>query len=349
LPGGHAVLFTANSPTLNSYEDATIDVYTIATRERKTLWRGGYFPRYVPSDDGPGQLLYVQRGVLYGAPFDPVRLEIEGVPTALLDDVAADPGSGAGHVDVSRTGALVYRSGTGSRPWNVSWVNSDGTAQPLLTKPGLYYSPRVSPDGQRLALSIDEGKGADIFVYDLHRDVIRRLTFTGRLNADPVWTPDGMHLLFRGVSDAGWAIWWMRSDGAGEPQRLLNIYVGDMGSNSLSSDGRLLIYSARRDQGSYALWTVTLDLRDPDHPAPGAPNRSFTAPRTTPFPRFLQMADGWRTDRATRAEQKSMCDRWPSARRMRRADGRFQRQEVVMGRQFGRRMVAICSLTSAVS
>jgi serine/threonine-protein kinase len=275
LPGAKAVIFTANAPTINSYEDATIDVLSLETGERKTLWRGGYFGRYVPTRGTRGHLVYVRRGVLFAVPFDPDRLALEGTPTPLLEDVAADPGSAAGHFDISRTGTLIYKSGTGLLPWTVGWLDAEGKTEPLLRKPELYYSPRFSPDGQRLAVGIDSGKGADLYTYDWQRDVLLRLTYTGQMNADPIWTADGKHLLYRGRNDTGFAIWWIRTDGAGQPVRLLDVSAGDLAPSSLSPDSRLLIYSANREGGSDDMWTVSLDLTNLELPRSGTPQPFF--------------------------------------------------------------------------
>jgi eukaryotic-like serine/threonine-protein kinase len=116
--------------------------------------------------------------------------------------------------------------------------------------------------------------------------VTLRLTYTGQLNADPVWTADGKHLLFRGRHTAGVAIWWIRTDGAGQPVRLLDVDVGDLGPNSLSTDGRLLIYSAHREGGAEDLWTVSLDLADVDHPRPGIPQPFFPSAAIDTRPAF---------------------------------------------------------------
>jgi serine/threonine-protein kinase len=286
LPGSKAVIFTANAPSLNSYEDATIDVFSIETGERKTLWRGGYFGRYVPTEPARGHLVYIRGGVLFGVPFDPVRLEIRGTPTRLLDNVAADPGTAAGRFDFSRTGTFIYESGAGLTPWMVAWLTADGRTSPLLGKPAFYYSPRVSPDGQRLALGIDSGKGQDIFVYDRQRDVLTRLTYTGQPSADPVWAADGKHLLFR-TYGASPALWWVRTDGTSSPVRLMDENMGDIGPQALSPDGRHMIYSPAP---SGDLWTIGLDLSDVDHPKLGAPEPFFHSSASESKPAFS--ADG---------------------------------------------------------
>ena len=285
MPGAKAVIFTANTPTINSYEDATIDVQSLETAERKTLWRGGYFGRYVPTQRTRGHLVYIRGGVLFAVPFDPVRLEIQGTPTRLLEDVAADAGNAAGRFEFSRTGTFIYQSGTGLLPWTVGIQDETGKSEPLLPKAALYYSPRFSPDGQRIAVGIDSGKGQDIYVYDRQRDVPVQLTYGGQRAADPVWSADGRHLVFRtyGVSRA---FWWVRTDGTGEPVQLRDDNSGDVGPDSLSPDGRTLIYSAPREDGNEDMWTMALDLADVDHPKAGMPQAFFHSAANESRPAF---------------------------------------------------------------
>ena len=277
LPGAKAVIFTANATTINSYEDATIDVQSLETGGRKTLWRGGYFGRYIPTEGSRGHLLYIRGGVLFAVPFDPIRLEIQGTPARVFDDLAADPGSGAGFFDFSQTGTFIYRSGAGLLPWTVGWLDATGKTEPLLSKPALYYSPRVSPDGQQLAVGIDVGKGQDIYVYDWRRDVQTPLTYATERNADPVWAPDSRHLVFRGFAGSG-ALWWVRADGSGQPVRLLDFGTNDLGPDSLSADGRLLVYSRSPTASNGDIWIVTLDLTDADRPKAGTPEPFFHSP-----------------------------------------------------------------------
>jgi hypothetical protein len=101
----------------------------------------------------------------------------------------------------SRAGTLVYLAGKENAPrWPIVWLDSSGKTQPLLTTPGVYTNPRFSPDGRRLALEASD-KGSDIFVYDLERESMARLTFDGH-SGSPVWSPDGARIAFYSRSAA---------------------------------------------------------------------------------------------------------------------------------------------------
>jgi Tol biopolymer transport system component len=188
----------------------------------------------------------------------------------LIPDVASDASTGGGQFDISAppgSGTLVYLGGKGTlRGWPMVWLDSSGKTQPLLTAPSFYYTPRFSPDGRRLVLGETNGPGLDLMVYDLQRDTKTRLTFSGLDNTYPAWTPDGKHIAFRTRTGIG----WVRSDGGGEQQSLLES-KGTVDPGSFSPDGRRLAYDALSPDTGYDLWTLSLDLSDPEHPKPGQP------------------------------------------------------------------------------
>jgi len=271
LPGGEAVLFTAANSVI-AFEDASIAAVSLKTGEIKILARGGYFGRYLPTGDTTGHLVYVHDGVLFAVPFDPARLELLGTAVPLLEDLAADPSSGAGHFSFSRTGSFVYRTGKVAAPsWPVLWLDNSGMTQPLIATPGFYVSPRFSPDGQRLATGQISGNNDRRFlVYDWQRGTMSPLGVDAQLTAYPTWTPDGKHIVFRFSTASGYSLGWIRADGAGETQKLLD-------SKNLATpysffpDGRRLAYYENDPESGYDLWTLPLDLSDPDHPKPGKP------------------------------------------------------------------------------
>ncbi len=272
LPGGHAVLFTGNTRA-SGHDDANIEVVSLKTGQWKVVQRGGYFGRYLPS----GHLVYLHQGTLFAVGFNLDRLEVRGTPAPVLDDVAGNADEGAGQYDVARNGTLVYLSRKSSNAgWPVAWMDSSGKTQSLLAAPGRYYFPRLSPDGKRLALAVGSLGNGDIQVYDWQRDTMTPLTFTQR-NLAPVWTPDGKHIVFSTESPDAFSIRWIRADGAGETQLLLESKA-QLVPYSFSPDGRRLAFAERPVDTLFDLWTLPLDVSDPEHPKPGKPELFLRTP-----------------------------------------------------------------------
>jgi Tol biopolymer transport system component/tRNA A-37 threonylcarbamoyl transferase component Bud32 len=288
LPGNSVVLFTAHSGTINSYENASIVVLSRADGVRKTVWRGGYHGRFIPTDGKRGHLVFVHRGALHAVRFDADQLEVEGTPVPLVQALASDPESAAGRFDFSRSGMFAFRTGVGVQAWTVGRLDGGGSVAPLLSKPAMYYSPRFSPDGRRLAVAIDAGKGMDIVVHDFERDMTSPITFNAETNADPVWTSDGAHFVFRSLTANGWQLWWIRADGAGGPQPLLANAgeVGDLTANAMSHDNRRLIYARMDPATAGDLWILPVDPSDPDRPKAGQPELFLRTPANETRPAF---------------------------------------------------------------
>jgi len=281
LPGGNAVLFT-QSPNPFSWENADVGVVSLKTGQIKIVQHGGYAGRYVPSPYGSGHLLYVHESTLFAVLFNPARLETWGTPVPLLADVAGNSVEGGGQFDAALNGSLVYVNGksAASSSYPIVWMDSSGKTAPLLAKPGTYGAPRFSPDGKRLAFTAMGGRGPDVWVYDWDRDIPTQLTFNGPGNLEMVWTPDGKHIVFGSTAGGVAALWWMRSDGSGEPQKLLerkNTGVG-LRPQSFSPDGRRLAFDDNVTRvAGVEIWTLPLDLSDPEHPKPGKPEPFLTA------------------------------------------------------------------------
>jgi serine/threonine-protein kinase len=277
LPGGETVLFTATAAT-GTTENADIEAVSLKTGQVRVLQHGGYYGRYVPS----GHLVYLHQGVLFGVGFDLARLEVRGRPTPLLEDLAANPVTGGGQFDLSASGTLVYLAGkAAAQNQQVVWLDSSGKMQPLLRTPGVYLALALSPDGRTLAF---QGKGGDIYVHSLERDTTIPLTFDGN-GGGPVWTPDGKHIVF-GSQYGGFSLSWIRSDGSGGPLRLLENRTLLI-PWSFSRDGRWLAYTqSDRESGTTDIWTLPLDISDPDHPQAGKPELFLRTPASETYPMF---------------------------------------------------------------
>jgi Tol biopolymer transport system component len=130
-------------------------------------------------------------------------------------------------------------------------------------------TPRLSPDGNRLALTV----AGDLFVHDLQRGTVTRLTLDAALNRHPVWTPDAQHIVYGSdvpASDGEFGIWWIRGDGSSQPERLFGERT-PIQVSSISPDGRTLVFVRTGKDRGFEIWTLPLDLNDPDHPKSGKP------------------------------------------------------------------------------
>jgi Tol biopolymer transport system component len=267
LPGGKAVLFTSGMHP-NNYEDSNIVVYSMASGQRKTLQRGGFYARYLPS----GHLVYMHEGTLFAVPFDLQRLEVTGQPAPILAGVVTNPARGGAQFSFSDTGNLVYVAGQGAVPnLSIYWMDREGKFTPLRQTPGSYNNPTFSPDGKRLALSMFDGKRTDIWLYDWQRDTLTRLTFAGESNGNPIWTPDGQRITYSSSEKGGaYGLWWMRADGAGDPQRLTEGNNAQY-ARSWRPDGKVLAFRQFNSSAHSNIMTLPVEGNEKSGWKPGEP------------------------------------------------------------------------------
>jgi hypothetical protein len=155
---------------------------------------------------------------------------------------------------VSESGALAYLAGGEQRiPMSTFvWVDRAGAEQPLPAAPGFYGAPGLAPGGGRFAVTIAEGNSLDLrrdlWIYDLSRGALTRLTFDRACYA-PVWTPDGTRV-FHGFglnAQQGFKVRAVPSDGSAPPTALADVVFGTI-PTSLSADGNVLL-GVRVQQG----------------------------------------------------------------------------------------------------
>jgi len=221
-----------------------------------------------------GHLVYTKKATMFAVPFDVERLETRGTAVAVLDDVAYDPIGIGAQYDVSRTGTLVYRRRIGDSSATVQWLDATGKQEPLLASPGAYIgTPRVSPDGKRIAITIQDGGNQDIWVYETERAAMTRLTSGGAVFANPVWTRDGQHVVY-GMLGSG--LRWSRADGGGQPQ-VLQAGKSIQLPTAFSKDGTRLVYF--QPDGNPQIWSVPIEANR-DGLKAGKPERFLTTKYT---------------------------------------------------------------------
>ena len=230
LPGGKTILYSG---------DAGIAVLSPSGKSNLIARIPAVLAQYIP-----GYVLFLgSGGVLYGMPFDARAIKSTGAAFPLLE--------GVDNFQVSAAGTMIVHHGKQSSDRVLSWFDEAGRMEPLIDKPGAFGFPRLSPDGKRLALVVSTDDGSGIWIRDLTKGTMSRLTFNG--SADyPAWMPDGHHLLY---SAAG-GIYLIRADGSGSPRRVLDIAGYP---ESISPDGRRLAYYLQTESAERDIWIAPLE------------------------------------------------------------------------------------------
>jgi serine/threonine-protein kinase len=274
LPGGKNVLFTAR-------DNSGWNIEAVTPKGIKIILRGGLFGRYVATKEGTGYLLYVNDNRLFAAAFDAKALEIRGPAVPLLDRVSEDVTAGSAEFDASPVGILVYRSGSDSQLTSIQWLQRDGGSKPAMPAPGPYTRPRLSPDGERVALDGPAQNGRDIWIYEFRRETLTRLTFEGGgISPNPIWSPDGRFIAFEGRTGMS----WIRADGSGAPQSLTQAKYRQV-PFSFSPDGKRLAWLESRASVAWQLWTMPI-VNDGSGMQPGKPELFLQSNFDLRYPAF---------------------------------------------------------------
>jgi eukaryotic-like serine/threonine-protein kinase len=280
LPDGKTVLFAVQGAG-ERYDEASIEAVSLETGKRKLIYRGGAFPRYAST----GHLLFVRGGTLFALPFDPEKLEVHDSPRSLLESLASatgdqEAGDGSAQMDVSASGTLVYRSGAlAQSALTMVWTDRKGTVTPVLPDKRAFSTPSVSPDGKRIAVSIEGASGADIWIYEIDRGLLTRFTFDGAGNQLPVWSPDGQRIAYSSLGKKGVPnLFWKRADGAGDAERLIDS-PGAQYPQSFSPDGKILAFYERNADTIWDISTVRIGEK-------AAPEPFLKTPAIEGFPEF---------------------------------------------------------------
>jgi serine/threonine-protein kinase len=240
LPGGRAVLFTI-LPATGGIDAAQIAVLDLQTQAQTMVVRGGSHAHYVAS----GHLVYAAGGTLRAIAFNPATRTTRGVPVAVVPDVVTTGTAPAGGVEaaLAADGTLAYVRGTGVTGLRtLAWVDRQGRETALAAPPRPYIYPRISPDGGRVVVySADQD--TDLWVWDVARLTLTRLTVASGQDTFPVWAPDG-RVLFSSERDGALNLYAQAADGTGVAERWTTS-PNAQNATAVTPDGTRLLFMER--------------------------------------------------------------------------------------------------------
>ena len=250
LPDGQHFLFWARGA--KSY----ISIGSLDSLDHRAIIENATNATFAP----PGYLLFARGDTLVAQPFSLRKLDVFGDAVPIAQQVAKNSASFRGVFSTSDNGMLVYQaSGTSGGGWQMQWAGRDGKTTGTLPDVGNFLYPAISPDGKRVAVTLDSGGNVDVWIFDVARGTKTRLTFDPALDAYPVWTPDGKKIIFSSTRNGHYDFYSKAADGSGNDE-LIYHDDSDKTWESISGDGRYLAYERLDPAGKTGqdIWVLPL-------------------------------------------------------------------------------------------
>jgi serine/threonine-protein kinase len=252
LPGDAGILYTATSVT-----GSRLALVDPANGQTWPLLDRAAYGRYSPT----GHVIYERRGRLEAVPFSPRDRRI--APAAarpVLVGVAGGATPDAGpRFAFADNGSLVYVPGDAALHDRLHWLDIDGRLEPMAGA-AVASSADLTPDLQYVAIGVDGDAGSDLWVGDLRRGAVSRLSTDGQ-STSPAWRPDGLEIAFA-YSKAGPFNVFLRPADRDLAARPLVEGPWNQVPTSWSADGRWLTITEYHPLTGADIWLVDVATGD---------------------------------------------------------------------------------------
>ncbi|MEJ2541070.1 MAG: protein kinase, partial [Gemmatimonadota bacterium] len=222
LCGGGAWKF-AYGRAIDDPTDLLFWTRSVSTTQPGAVVRGSQF-RVVEDDF----LVYLAiDGTLMAAPIEDAARRTVGRSVSLVPDIRREAYTGAGQWDLTRDGTLVFAMGRNAEVGRLVEFGPGGDVVPLNVGEAAHLRFEPSPDGSRLASTVEAIQGQELRLHDLRTgsfEVIDEGFFIGY----PAWSPDGRSLVYaRKVGrEDGYTLVRRELDGMAEPIELISVADG---------------------------------------------------------------------------------------------------------------------------
>ena len=259
LPDGRHFLYTARSDVR---ANTGILVGTLDTKDRTWLVEAQSNAVYA----APSYLLFVREGTLLAQRFDAATLKLSGEPFALAGNVSQNTTSASASFSISAGGrVVVYRTDV-EQTRQLVWFDRSGAKLGSTVVEGAFDQLELAPDGKRAAMiTADRDTGnRDIWLVDVTRGALTRLTSHPANDWFPVWSPDGAHVAFASDRNGMSTVYRKAADGSG-PEELIPTPNpgGTTFPDDWSADGRLLAVHVSTPLRALDVRVVPTDDRKP--------------------------------------------------------------------------------------
>ena len=267
LPGGRRFLFFASRTGTPAAAAGASEIYLGFLDEKppRVLMRS-----QANAVHGNGHLLFARQNTLMAQAFDREAANFSGEPRPLREPVANSFFSKGGF-SISDDGRLVYPSESASGISSLSWYDRTGRLLRTVGEPASFLDIGVSPGDGVVAASVrNEAGGANIWLYDLARNLRTRFTFAQQTDSTPLWSPDGTQIAFTSSRGGDFDVFRKTVSGVGEAEPLA-ANLGLELPRGWSPDGSSLLYVSIGTNTNTGddLWVLPMTAADDEtKPAP---------------------------------------------------------------------------------
>lgn len=131
-----------------------------------------------------------------------------------------------------------------------------GTRQTVGNFASMSASPRFSPDGRRLVMSVQQGGNADIVTVDLASKAQTPITQGLAIDTSPTYSPDGSQIVFESDRGGSQQIYVMGADGSNAHR--ISFGDGSASQPAWSPRGDLIAFTRQR-RGGFAICVMKPD------------------------------------------------------------------------------------------
>ena len=141
--------------------------------------------------------------------------------------------------------------------WHVYILNIETGQRELIGNfPNMAFSPRFSPDGQQVVLSLEQGGNANIYRLDLRTRQLTRLTDSPSIDTAPCYSPNGTQIAFESDRGGEQQIYVMSANGG--PAQRISFGTGRYGTPVWSPRGDLIAFT-KQEEGSFKIGVMQPD------------------------------------------------------------------------------------------
>jgi eukaryotic-like serine/threonine-protein kinase len=218
------------------------------------FWPCVYVP---PRDSGQGHILFIKDRNLMAQQFDDKRMKLAGAAMPVADHLGSF--SGGGFFSASTNGILVYRGGGATERQEMVWLDRSGKQLEKACLEGEFRNIMLSPDETKIIFQRTDKSNKtneDIWVRDLHSGFEQKLTRDSGVNYKPIWSPDGLGIVYSSDRILPTGLFIMPANGVGQAELLFKINTAYTYATDWSRDGKFILYLESGKKGAIDIWTT---------------------------------------------------------------------------------------------